>query len=65
LSFLGAGIPPPTASYGQMISEGRSYIDTAWWISFFPGLFLALNVLAFNMLGDWLRDKLDPKLRQL
>jgi peptide/nickel transport system permease protein len=65
LSFLGAGIPPPTASWGQMISEGRGYITSAWWISFFPGLVLALTVLAFNLLGDWLRDRLDPKLRQL
>ena len=65
LSFLGAGIPPPTPSWGQMISEGRGYITSAWWISFFPGLILAFTVLAFNLLGDWLRDKLDPKLRQL
>ena len=65
LSFLGAGIPPPTPSWGQMVSDGRGYITTAWWITFFPGLALALAVLAFNTFGDWLRDKLDPKLRQL
>ena len=65
LSFLGAGIPPPTPSWGQMVSEGRGYITSAWWISFFPGLVLALTVLAFNLFGDWLRDKLDPRLRQL
>lgn len=65
LSFLGAGIPPPTPSWGQMVSEGRGYIDSAWWISFFPGLVLALTVLAFNTFGDWLRDRLDPKLRQI
>ncbi len=65
LSFLGAGIPPPTPSWGQMVSEGRGFIDSSWWISFFPGLALALAVLSFNMLGDWLRDRLDPKLRQL
>ena len=65
LSFLGAGIPPPTPSWGQMVSEGRSYIATHWWLSFFPGVALALTVLAFNLFGDWLRDKLDPKLRQL
>jgi peptide/nickel transport system permease protein len=65
LSFLGAGIPPPTPSWGQMVSEGRGYITSAWWICFFPGSTLALTVLAFNMFGDWLRDKLDPKLRQL
>jgi peptide/nickel transport system permease protein len=65
LSFLGAGIPPPTPSWGQMISEGRGYITSAWWICFFPGFALALLVFAFNMAGDWLRDRLDPKLRQL
>ncbi|MFC2048481.1 ABC transporter permease [Chloroflexota bacterium] len=65
LSFLGVGIPPPTPSWGQMVSEGRGYITTAWWICFFPGLSLSLAVLAFNLFGDWLRDKLDPKLRQL
>ena len=65
LSFLGAGIPPPTPSWGQMVSEGRGFITSAWWICFFPGLALALTVLAFNMFGDWLRDRLDPKLRQL
>ncbi len=65
LSFLGAGIPPPTASWGQMISEGRGYITSAWWITFFPGVALASLVFAFNLLGDWLRDRLDPRLRQL
>ena len=65
LSFLGAGIPPPTPSWGQMVSEGKDYIVSAWWISFFPGATLALTVLGFQMLGDWLRDRLDPKLRQL
>ena len=65
LSFLGAGIPPPTPSWGQMISEGRDYINSAWWISLLPGLALALTVLAFNLLGDWVRDALDPRLRQL
>ena len=65
LSFLGAGIPPPTPSWGQMVAEGRGYITTAWWICFFPGMALALTVLAFQLFGDWLRDRLDPKLRQL
>lgn len=64
LSFLGAGIPAPTTAWGQMVAEGRGYITTAWWISFFPGLALAFTVLAVNLLGDWLRDTLDPKLRQ-
>jgi len=65
LSYLGAGIPPPTPSWGSMVSDGRNLIDTAWWISFFPGLTIGLVVLSGNFLGDWIRDKLDPKLRQL
>jgi peptide/nickel transport system permease protein len=65
LSFLGAGIPPPTPAWGSMIAEGRDFVTTAWWVSFFPGLAILLVVLAFNLLGDWLRDTLDPKLRQL
>ena len=65
LSFLGAGVPPPTPTWGQMVASGRTYIETAWWISVFPGLAIAAVVLAFNLLGDWLRDHLDPKLRQL
>jgi peptide/nickel transport system permease protein len=65
LSFLGAGIPPPTPVWGSLIAEGRRYIAREWWISFFPGVSLALVVLSFNMLGDWLREILDPKLRQV
>jgi peptide/nickel transport system permease protein len=65
LSFLGAGIPPPIATWGSMVSDGRGLIDTAWWISFFPGLAIGLVVLAGNFLGDWLRDRLDPRLRQI
>jgi peptide/nickel transport system permease protein len=65
LSYLGAGIPPPTATWGSMVSDGRSLIDTAWWISFFPGLAIGLVVLAGNYMGDWLRDRLDPRLRQI
>jgi peptide/nickel transport system permease protein len=65
LSFLGAGIPPPTPAWGSMISEGREFVTSAWWVSMFPGLAIMLVVLAFNLLGDWLRDILDPKLRQL
>lgn len=65
LSFLGAGIPPPTPVWGSLIAEGKMYIAGEWWISFFPGLSLALVVLSFNMLGDWLREVLDPKLRQV
>ena len=65
LSFLGAGIPPPTPAWGSMIAEGRDFITSAWWVSFFPGLAILLVVPAFNLLGHWLRDTLDPKLRQL
>ncbi len=62
LSFLGAGIPPPAPAWGSMVSEGRDLIARAWWVSFFPGLAIALVVLAFNLFGDWLRDRLDPRL---
>ena len=65
LSFLGVGIPPPTPAWGVMVAEGRNYIYTEWWISFFPGLAIMLTVLAFNFLGDWFRDRFDPRLRQL
>jgi peptide/nickel transport system permease protein len=65
LSFLGAGVPPPTPSWGSMISDGRDLLSSAWWISFFPGLAIGLVVLSGNFLGDWLRDKLDPRLRQI
>lgn len=65
LSFLGAGIPPPTPSWGQMVADGRSHIASAWWLSVVPGLAIMLVVLAFNLFGDWLRDWLDPRLRQM
>lgn len=65
LSFLGAGVPPPTPAWGLMVSEGRGRITSAWWLSLIPGLAITLVVLAFNLFGDWLRDRLDPKLRQL
>jgi len=65
LSFIGAGIPPPQPSWGGMVASGREYIGMAWWLTFFPGMSIAITVLAFNFLGDWLRDHLDPKLREL
>jgi peptide/nickel transport system permease protein len=65
LSFLGAGIPPPTPAWGSMVAEGRDYITRAWWVSFFPGVAIMLVVLSLNLLGDWVRDTLDPKLRQV
>jgi peptide/nickel transport system permease protein len=65
LSFLGAGIPPPTPSWGQMVADGRSHIASAWWLAVMPGAAIMLVVLAFNLFGDWLRDWLDPRLRQV
>ena len=65
LSFLGVGVPPPNPAWGLMIADGRGFLASAWWISLFPGLAMLLTVLAVNLLGDWLRDRLDPKLRQL
>jgi len=65
LSFLGAGIPPPTPSWGQMVADGRAKVASAWWISIIPGVAITMVVIAFNLFGDWLRDRLDPKLRQL
>lgn len=61
LSFLGLGIQPPTASWGAMMSVGRNYLNTAWWIATYPGLCLFLLVLCVNLMGDTLRDRLDPR----
>ena len=65
LSFLGAGIPRPNPAWGLMVSDGRELIISSWWVSLFPGLAILLVVMATNLLGDWLRDKLDPKQRQV
>jgi ABC-type dipeptide/oligopeptide/nickel transport system permease subunit len=62
LSFLGLGVPPPTPSWGSIIADGRAYLLDAWWISAIPGLLITLLVLAFNFLGDALRDALDPRV---
>ena len=64
LSFLGVGIRPPTASWGQMISSATPIFNTAWWYMVFPGAALLLTVLAFNLLGDGLRDALNPRSAQ-
>lgn len=64
LGFLGMGVPPPTPDWGVMISESRSYLPDAWWYSTFPGLAILLTVLGFNLLGDGLRDIIDPRLRR-
>ena len=65
LSFLGLGTQPPNPSWGLMLAEGRSYIELAWWLAFFPGMAIFLTVLCFNLLGDGLRDALDPRQRTL
>ena len=65
LCFLGVGVPPPNPAWGLMIADGRGFLATAWWITLFPGLAMLLTVLAVNLMGDWLRDHLDPELRQL
>ncbi len=63
LSYLGLGIRPPTPDWGAMLSEGRSFMSTAWWLSTFPGLAIVTIVLAINLFGDGLRDALDPRLK--
>jgi len=64
MSFLGLGIQPPLTSLGLMLGSGRDYLLTAWWIAVFPGLMIFLTTLAVSILGDWLRDRLDPTLRR-
>ena len=64
LSFLGVGIPPPAASWGAMLDEGRNYITTGWWLALFPGVAILVLVLGINLVGDWLRDVLDPRLER-
>jgi peptide/nickel transport system permease protein len=63
LSFLGLGIQPPLSSLGNMLSYGRSYLENAWWIAVLPGIVLSLTTLAVSLIGDWVRDRLDPTLR--
>ena len=65
LSFLGLGAQPPTPEWGLMINEGRSVIFSAWWCALFPGIFIFITAMAFNLLGDGLREALDPKLRRI
>ncbi|MBI2090879.1 MAG: ABC transporter permease [Deltaproteobacteria bacterium] len=65
LSFLGVGIPPPAPAWGVMVADGKDLVVSAWWVSLFPGIAILLTVLSLNLLGDWLRDRLDPKLRQV
>jgi len=65
LSFLGVGLSRPTPAWGLMVADGRELIVRAWWIALWPGLAIMMTVFGFNLMGDWLRDRLDPKLRQL
>ena len=64
LSFLGLGVPAPTPSWGAMLDEGRNYITTGWWLALFPGTAILIVVLVINLLGDWLRDALDPRVER-
>jgi len=63
LSFLGLGVQPPVVTWGQMLSDGRAYLTSSWWLATFPGLAITITVLGVLLLGDWLRDALDPRLR--
>ena len=63
LSFLGLGVPPTIPTWGTMLADGRAYLNNAWWMGTFPGLAIMLTVLGFNLLGDWVRDRMDPTLR--
>ena len=65
LSFLGAGIPAPTPAWGVMVADGTDYLISAWWVSIMPAGAIFLTVMSLNFLGDWLRDRLDPRLRQI
>ena len=63
LSFLGLGVKPPTVTWGLMLSDGRQYINSAWWMTLYPGIAITITVLGVVFLGDWLRDFLDPNVR--
>jgi peptide/nickel transport system permease protein len=65
LSFLGMGVPPPMPTWGRMLAEGRVHITDAWWLVTIPGLAIMLTILSINLLGDGLRDALDPRLRNV
>ena len=65
LTFLGLGVQPDLPSWGNMLADAREYLNVAWWMSVFPGVALTLTVLTVNLLGDWLRDYLDPTLRNV
>ena len=62
LSFLGLDFPPPTPTWGNMLADGRTYLATSWWVATLPGVALTITVLSVNLVGDWIRDALDPKI---
>ena len=64
LGFLGFGAQPPTPEWGSMLADARRYIQSAWWVVTFPGILILFTVIAFNLMGDGLRDALDPKLKK-
>jgi peptide/nickel transport system permease protein len=64
LSFLGIGVQPPTPSWGNMLMDGKSTLGVAWWLTVFPGLFILFTVLSYNILGEGLRDMMEPRLRK-
>jgi ABC-type dipeptide/oligopeptide/nickel transport systems, permease components len=64
LSFLGIGVQPPTPSWGNILTAGYSYIDIAWWLSLYPGLAILITVVGYNLLGEGIRDSLDPRLKK-
>ncbi|MCE5274301.1 MAG: ABC transporter permease [Deltaproteobacteria bacterium] len=64
LSFLGIGVQPPTPSWGNMLTQGQNVLGIAWWLSFFPGMAILVTVLGYNLLGEGIRDAIDPRLRQ-
>lgn len=64
LSYFGLGVPPPTPTWGNMVADGRLFLDTAWWVTTLPGLLVVVTVFAYNLLGEGLRDELDPRRRR-
>ena len=64
LSFLGFGVPPPTPSWGEILSQSRAYIDFAWWLAIFPGMAIFITVTAYNLVGEGFRDAIDPRLKE-
>jgi peptide/nickel transport system permease protein len=64
LSFLGLGVQPPTPSWGNILTAGKDNIEIAWWLSFFPGLAILITVMSYNLLGEGIREAIDPRLKE-